>query len=494
MIMKTKHLLPAMFAVFAAFATSSCTTNDDYSEWDDGSKEQKVTFRSVVKELKTRATDSQWADGDQVGVFMTKANEAVATTNSAVKYIAKEDGQLTPADENQSHFYPKDGSAVDFVAYYPYKDGLTNNVYKVDVSDQTNQPAIDLLYSDNVKAATKETQKPVLVFTHKLSGVKLEVSKDGTIPSLDGLKVTIKGVKTTADFNLASGEFSAQDGVKDVALKVDGNIATAILIPEQALADVKVAFELNGKTFEASYPQSELKSGSMHKNKVLISEKNGRIYVEFGNSAITDWEEVAGDDINVQFGNGETPTPPTPPNPPTPPTGDVVVIFDETFGAGEKKNKNNNFTVEEYKGYTDTHNYTHTDVAKQPGQKYSHADVRKTPQLDGHAFLPAGTPKYPNKNASYRISGFKTTDLKELKLSYDIAANSANVDQNIITVTVDGDVKLDIPSAVITTSNKYQRVEVALPDNITYIQFNSIMETNKVGFRIDNVKIEGKRK
>lgn len=480
--MKTKHLLPAMFAVFAAFATSSCTTNDDYSEWDDGSKEQKVTFRSVVKELKTRATDSQWADGDQVGVFMTKANEAVATTNSAVKYIAKEDGQLTPADENQSHFYPKDGSAVDFVAYYPYKDGLTNNVYKVDVSDQTNQPAIDLLYSDNVKAATKETQKPVLVFTHKLSGVKLEVSKDGTIPSLDGLKVTIKGVKTTADFNLASGEFSAQDGVKDVALKVDGNIATAILIPEQALADVKVAFELNGKTFEASYPQSELKSGSMHKNKVLISEKNGRIYVEFGNSAITDWEEVAGDDINVQFGNGETPTPP---NPPTPPVGEKKVFLNEEFGTPAKVG---NYwpKVHEYKGYTDTNNYTHSDPL-QGTQKYSSADVRSTSTINGHLWLAS------KKNCALKIEGLDTSGYKDLKLTYSIAANDVNAEANVIEVSVDNK-KIDVPSTNISEKNKYTTIELNLPENITFIQFSSLETTNKKGYRIDNIKIEGTKK
>lgn len=484
MIMKTKHLLPAMFAIFAAFATSSCTTNDDYSEWDDGSKEQKVTFRSVVKELKTRATDSQWADGDQVGVFMTKANEAVATTNSAVKYIAKEDGQLTPADENQSHFYPKDGSAVDFVAYYPYKDGLTNNVYKVDVSDQTNQPAIDLLYSDNVKAATKETQKPVLVFTHKLSGVKLEVSKDGTIPSLDGLKVTIKGVKTTADFNLASGEFSAQDGVKDVALKVDGNIATAILIPEQALADVKVAFELNGKTFEASYPQSELKSGSMHKNKVLISEKNGRIYVEFGNSAITDWEEVAGDDINVQFGNGDTPTPPNPPTPPTPPTGDKKVFYDEDFG--DFPNTSDRYEPSKYTFYKDKNGYTYSDPLLGSYTK-SAVDIRKTAKISAHAWIPA------NKTGALKISGFNTAGYTNLRLIYKIAANADKVNQNIVEVSVDNK-KLDVPSKEIATKNTYQTVELLLPDNITFIQFAGMKESNNAGYRIDDIIVEGTKK
>lgn len=481
--MKTKYLLPAMFAMIAAFAISSCTTNDDYSEWDDGSKEQKVTFRSVVKELKTRATDSQWADGDQVGVFMTKANEAVATTNSAVKYIAKEDGQLTPADANQSHFYPKDGSAVDFVAYYPYKDGLANNVYKVDVADQANQPAIDLLYSNNVKAATKETQKPVLVFTHKLSGVKFEITKDATIPSLDGLKVIIKGLKTTADFNLATGEFSAQDGVKDVALNVKDGIATAILLPAQGLADIKIAFELNGKTFEANYPQSELKSGSMHKNKVLISEKNGRIHVEFGNSTITDWEEVAGTDINVQFGNGETPTPPTPP---TPPVGEKKVFLNEEFG--EPKKAGSHWPkVFDYKGYTDTNNYTHTDPL-QGGQQYSSADVRTTGKLNGHLWLGA------NKDCALKISGMNTEGYKDLKLTYSIAANDANVEMNKIEVSVDGDKKITVPSNVVAEKNSYVTIELNLPENITFIQFSSLKTTNTKGYRIDNVKIEGTKK
>lgn len=45
-------------------------------------------------------------------------------------------------------YLPADNSPLDFVAYYPYTAGLENNIYTVDVSDQSDQSAIDLMAAD----------------------------------------------------------------------------------------------------------------------------------------------------------------------------------------------------------------------------------------------------------------------------------------------------------------------------------------------------------
>lgn len=324
------------------FALAACVSNDDKSEWNDGS--QPIDFTSSIQGLNTRAANAKWTTGDKVGIFMKTANGDLAAATAANKlHTTDENGILTASNADNALYYPTDGSSVDFVAYYPYVTSLAGTTYKVDVTTQTDQPTIDLLYSDNAKGFAKGTSsKPQLQFTHMLSQIVFNIEKDATIPTLNGLKVTFKGMNTKADFTLADGKLGNAGTVADITSSLGENTTTltTIVLPAATLSDIKVVFDLNGKSYTTDYPQTVLDAGRKYVHKVKLSDSNGQPVIVMEAATITDWIEVPGGDIDVDFGDGGV----TPPDP----TESVEVATDkpynETFADGQGQFTINNVT------------------------------------------------------------------------------------------------------------------------------------------------------
>lgn len=312
--------------VLSGLAFTACVDNDDKSEWNDGS--QPISFTSSIKGINTRAVDSKWTAGDKIGVFMKATSGDLASAIAVNKQHATDaNGNVSAADADNALYYPTDGSSVDFIAYYPYTASLTGNVYKVNVADQSKPENIDLLYSNNATGFAKGTaNKPQLQFAHQLSQIVFNITKDATVPSLNGLTVTFEGMNTTADFALANGALSNVGAAAKIAAVVDETAATAktIVLPAAALADVKVVFNLNGKTFTADYPQKELLTGRKYTHNVKLSDSNGQPVIVMDAATIEDWITVPGGDIDVDFGDGtDVPEP------------SEVVVLDESFNAGQ---------------------------------------------------------------------------------------------------------------------------------------------------------------
>ena len=159
-----------------------------------------------------------------------------------------------------------------------------------------------------------------------MSQIVFNITKDATVPSLNGLTVTFEGMNTTADFALANGALSNVGAAAKIAAVVDETAATAktIVLPAAALADVKVVFNLNGKTFTADYPQKELLTGRKYTHNVKLSDSNGQPVIVMDAASIEDWITVPGGDIDVDFGDGtDVPEP------------SEVVVLDESFNAGQ---------------------------------------------------------------------------------------------------------------------------------------------------------------
>jgi endonuclease G len=64
---------------------------------------------------------------------------------------------------------------VDFIAYHPYKS-LTDFQYPIDLSDQSNPTALDLMYANNAKNIDKSNNTVPLIFVRQLSKVSINLS------------------------------------------------------------------------------------------------------------------------------------------------------------------------------------------------------------------------------------------------------------------------------------------------------------------------------
>lgn len=322
--MKISNLL--YMGALSTLALMSCTNNDDNSEWYGS---EGIVFTTAIQ---SRVSGNTWNANDEVGIYMMNAGSGIeAATAQNKKYIAQTNGTLTAAPGN-GIYLPESGN-VDFIAYYPYTTSVSGNKLAVNVSDQSNPAAIDLIYSNGTKGVAATTSTTIsLGFTHQLTKVTLNVTKDETIETLNGLGVNIKGISTEGEFNLADGTLTATAGTnnKDVAMYIDAQgttaTATAIILPTAASTDqtsLNLTFNLNGQSFTHTISDASIfEKGTNVSFNAKLSINNGKPVVTVGNATINNWTEKPGGDINVDFDGGTQP-------------GGETVVFEESFATGQ---------------------------------------------------------------------------------------------------------------------------------------------------------------
>lgn len=333
--MKLSNLLYA--GMLSSLALVSCTDNDENSEWTGS---EGVVFTTSIQ---SRVSGNSWNANDEVGIFMTPNGSEIASATAAnKKYLAQTNGSLVAAP-GEGIYLPATGK-VDFIAYYPYSNALSGNVMDVNVADQSKPGAIDLLYSNETKGVEAANGKTIaLKFVRKMSKITLDMTKDETIESFEGLKVEMKGIATEGKFDLANGTVKATDGKNTQAVAMNiGNVeahtamATAIILPTAAATDqtkMDLTFTLAGKTFTHSIADlTAFEAGKNVTFKATLSINNGKPVVTVGNATIKDWVGVAGGDFDVNFdgeGGGTEP-------------GEEKVLLDESFATSQGA-----FTIED---------------------------------------------------------------------------------------------------------------------------------------------------
>lgn len=338
--MKISNLL--YMGALSTLALMSCTNNDDNSEWYGS---EGIVFTTAIQ---SRVSGNTWNANDEVGIYMMNAGSGIeAATAQNKKYIAQTNGTLTAAPGN-GIYLPESGN-VDFIAYYPYTTSVSGNKLAVNVSDQSNPAAIDLIYSNGTKGVAATTATTIsLGFTHQLTKVTLNVTKDGTIETLNGLGVNIKGISTEGEFNLADGTLTATAGTnnKDVAMYIDAQgttaTATAIILPTAASTDqtsLNLTFNLNGQSFTHTISDANIfEKGKNVSFNANLSINNGKPVVTIEAATIEDWDEKPGGEINVDFDGGTQP-------------GGETVVLDESFATGMGQFTTENITLPEGGSY-----------------------------------------------------------------------------------------------------------------------------------------------
>lgn len=294
--MKTKLL---SVLTISALLFASCS-NDDAPEVNDG----RVKFTSgITATPQTRvATDnagnSTWNNDDPIGIYMV-ANGTTTVAESAenIPYKATTAAPSTSFIPSGSAtiYYPVNTPAkVDFIAYHPYQSSVSGDEYPVDVSTQTSQTNIDLMYAATAitsPAGYDKTSADVnFTFDHQLVKLIMNVST-GTGVTGTVSTVSITGMNTSAKFDL-----KGDDGLTDLGtpLAITPYTATAgtkyeaILLPVTALSSAnKVTFTTSaGETFtwEMSNDINSLATGSIYVYDITLTK-----YAVRATGSITKW-------------------------------------------------------------------------------------------------------------------------------------------------------------------------------------------------------------
>lgn len=192
--------------------------------------------------IQTRATDAAWQTGDAIGIYMLEAGTTTLSESADNRKYATAggDGKFSADAAGQTIYFPVDGSTVDFHAYHPYRGTLSDGVFALDVSSQTDLPAIDLMSAkvESTPEAPLDKNHPAVAFTfrHLLTKLELNISAGNGISAddLQGLKVEITNQRTAGSYDPQYGAFGVDsEPVNTVTMNTaaDGTLAQAILLP-----------------------------------------------------------------------------------------------------------------------------------------------------------------------------------------------------------------------------------------------------------------------
>lgn len=244
--MKTiTELLP--LALLAAATMVSCNGKVEPAAQDE---KVAVQFGSSINAA-SRAVNDKWTAGDQIGIFMVGENkvlskDAISEEADNIAYRTEGDGAFSPVAAEQIIYFPMNGD-VDFYAYYPYTPEVNDYRIALDLTDQSNQEALDLMFA-KVSGCNKSNPKVELQFSHLLSNLILEVQPGTGLTQADlaELTVKVKDANTKATFNLVDGTISGEETPKGFTMKTveAGKRYEAILFPTESESR-EIEFDLN---------------------------------------------------------------------------------------------------------------------------------------------------------------------------------------------------------------------------------------------------------
>lgn len=299
-------------AAWAVMTLAGC--GNENNEPEVANRKDSPDFMATIG-AQTRAYDQQWEAADEIGISgANRTNVCYLTTGNGI-FTVKASGE---------QIYFQDGGEVTFTAYYPWSElaGGASTV-NADTRGQSSQKSFDFLWAQ--ASGKKEAPTVTFNFAHRMAKVVLTV-KPGNSMSYDEIKaarLALKGFRHTGSFNVADGTTTVKDESEgDWAFTDEAYKAPAVFDDTQhtvtySLIFFPQAFE-EPLAFLAELPdnnsfKADINFTKANSEKDGASAKNewvaGRQYnlsvtlhktsITLGECEINRWNEVSGDEINV---------------------------------------------------------------------------------------------------------------------------------------------------------------------------------------------------
>lgn len=293
------------FVMLAALMMAGCSNEVEEQVMD--SRRVPLQINGDINMLMTRAADDHWDDNDAIGVYMVNAENGIVGDVSNYRYTVVKGGQnctFNPADENNTAYFPEDGTAVNVVAYYP-QGNVVENKLSLDLAIQNEQPKIDLMAA-KATDASKNNPAINLKFNHRLTKLFFEIEGDVNTD----INATIGNQYTDIRYDIINNELSIADGdtKKEISMKywnLDGyRFVEAIVLPNDennSAVDRQLTFQLNEKIFKATISSStKFEAGKKYTYKVKFeTTPSGNINVSITGVSIKNWDDGEISDGNI---------------------------------------------------------------------------------------------------------------------------------------------------------------------------------------------------
>lgn len=285
----------------------SCQQEEQLLTGDESRRE--IVFTSIIDDSHlSRVVDASWEQGDEIGVFMKNA-ETEEVLRANVPYVTKSGNGNFVGKNGPMEFPEGEGVKVDFIAYYPYTTCAENfKQYGIDLTNQQNQRALDLMKAVNLENRAATSPQGNLQFRHLLSKLVLNLTPSQGA-SLEGIKATVSALKVKGNANLAAdGTITLEDQTAAVEMFVnaEGTQAEAVLLPQDLTDKLKITLELNGQKREVTTNISDkLEAGKKYICNLKINFSGGEQitpepqakYARWGETPLITEAELANKDL-----------------------------------------------------------------------------------------------------------------------------------------------------------------------------------------------------
>lgn len=324
----------------AAGAALLCACNkEDVTDAPDGGDRIPVTFSAGIESAAVTRTvggGNTWTSTDRIGIVMSDADYDIGygegtlgIIESNIEYAAdkidlndkgRSTATFTPVSGNPI-YYPRTGN-VDFYVYYPYTAVRGNDFgqlddkydYRIDLSDQSDPAAIDVLYAE-AKNVAPGSEPVDLTFRHVLSKITLDVTAGAGIDAADIAALTADDVVVTSSLGAIVGlgnggkarrydrSFIDLNPYKKSLPNAGADATFSIILPPDQGGDlvrIIIAFFVRGKNYKGEfviwdllsginyvYPVTVRKTGTNTKSRASVGD---RICIEVGTCSVKSWE------------------------------------------------------------------------------------------------------------------------------------------------------------------------------------------------------------
>lgn len=273
----------------AAIALASCSNDDSFVDQPIAAQ----ISATISKTASSRASDADWAVGDEIGISMSGRY-------ANIKYTRTDEGKFT----GTTLYFKNKQDKVTLTAYYPFtgtEDTTPGTVTARTVADNqtsTAQPAIDFLFA-KTQDVTGSDPKVNFEFFHKMSQITL-IFKNGSGANVSNItSYTIEGLVLDGTFNPADGTCVAsavapsQLTINPTAVTSGEKLPSLLFFPQSATSVKLKITDSDNQDYscDLTFQNGRLDSGNNYQFTVTVNKT--ALVVE--SHDITDWHTTPAD-------------------------------------------------------------------------------------------------------------------------------------------------------------------------------------------------------
>ena len=233
----------------------------------------------LISPVLTRATDTAFESGDQIGVTITTSDGTVYVTNELLTYA---DGVFS----GDLIWYT--GSETSTIAaYYPYDESGVPTSFTV-ATDQTSGVSASDFIAGTASDVTPSESAVTVSFKHQLSKILVKVSNESNY-SVSSVKLT--GSALTADVDVAALTASASSASETGAItayeSIEDSLYAAIVVPQTVALGLSVTLS-SGTEMTAELASATLVQGGQYSVNATVEDNSVNVYLS---SDIEDWTD-----------------------------------------------------------------------------------------------------------------------------------------------------------------------------------------------------------